>query len=146
LHTLRDGKLDQVGDLVNSPGNIDVLNFELPLSGVREQLARKVSCPLGARDHFADFCSRPRRNFVHHQTGITQNPGQQVVEIVGYPACEEADALQFLRLPQTLFIAFPFRDIQHYTGVPNRATRFCFTRELCLASDLNPSHAVARPN
>jgi hypothetical protein len=77
---------------------------------------------------------------------MTHNRGQQVVEVVGNPAREEANALQFLRLPQALFIAFPFRDVQQHTGVPNGATRFCLTRELGLASDLNPSHAAVRPN
>ena len=100
LHLLRQREPEQLGGLDDEGVEVDRPEQEPALAGVREQLPRQ---PAGLGDPADDggqvvarrVAGGQRRN---GQFGVPEYPGEQVVEVVGHAAGQNAERLQALRV------------------------------------------------
>ena len=123
MHLLGDGDLEHLCHLLDDPGQIQLLDDELPLAGIGEHLARKVRRAAGRLLYLDQVltCRRFRGNPHQRQVGVSQHHHEDVVEVVRDPAGQHPQALQFLHvehlgLYQTvlLFKALPLRGVDGY--------------------------------
>ena len=77
---------------------IDALDRAVPLAGVRQHLVDEIGRALSTEEDGAHAVAElaRRRNLQRQQIGVSDDAGQQVVEVVSQPAGEHAEALALL--------------------------------------------------
>jgi hypothetical protein len=110
LHSLGNGSRQKLPGAQHEVREIEGCGDDLTLAGIRQQLTREVRGALRRRNDVLIVSARRALNA--RGAGATKDNREQVIEIVSDPARKQADALQFLRLPQALLVLFALRDIK----------------------------------
>src|SRR6185503_617335 len=77
------------------------------------------------------------------QFAVSQDCRQQVVEVVGYAACQPSNGFHLLRLLKLRLQGTAFRDVQ---GYPDAADWFAMLSEEDTARTAQPPHGAVRPD
>src|SRR5439155_17419597 len=101
---LRERALNQLGRLSRNAVDAYGLDDVLPLARVREHLLRQVGASLRRQLDRLEGLAKRRlgRQRSERVVRVSEDDGEQVVEVVGDPAGEDAEALELLRLDQAL--------------------------------------------
>ena len=91
-----------------------------------QQLSRECRGAVRALLDLVNMLRRPFRlgDISHQHLAVAMDDGQQIVEIVRYPAGQPPDSLHLLRLPQFIFQALALADIHDCADQPLRAPAF----------------------
>ena len=94
----------------------------MALPGISQHLARQLGGPFAGLQEILDNLppGRFRRCLLQQQTGISDYPHQQIVEVMRNAPGQHAQTLQLLRLPQLVFKLLALGHIHGHSGHAHR--------------------------
>ncbi len=113
VHHLGDGRAYQRLDFPDQLREVDSLQHKPALTRVGQQLARQIGRAFAGAHNLPEISPDGSgvREFRQSQTGVSEYPGEQVIEIVRDAPGEQAQALQLLSVLEVTFEPFAVRNV-----------------------------------